>query len=137
MQWSDVVARPSPKVLRQFAVLCLIVFGIMAAIGLWRGQGITIPVAIALAGIAVGLVGVVQPAAIRWIYSGWMIAVFPIGWTISRLMLAALFYLVFTPVALVFRLIRRDALHLRRQNARSHWTPKAGATSVDQYFRQF
>jgi saxitoxin biosynthesis operon SxtJ-like protein len=137
MQWSDVVARPSLKVLRQFAVLCLVVFGGMAGAGLWRGQGITTGVAIALAGIAVGLVGVVQPAAIRWIYSGWMIAVFPIGWTISRLMLAALFYLIFTPVALVFRVFRRDALHLRRQDARSHWMPKAGVSSPDQYFRQF
>ena len=137
MQWSDIVARPSVKTLRQFAVLCLVVFGIMVAIGLWRGQGITIAVSIALAGVAVGLVGVVQPAAIRWIYSGWMIAVFPIGWTISRLMLAALFYLVFTPVALVFRVVRRDALRLRRQDGRSYWTPKPGATSTDQYFRQF
>jgi saxitoxin biosynthesis operon SxtJ-like protein len=137
MQWSDVVARPSSKVLRQFAVLCLVVFGGMAGAGLWRGQGITTGVAIALAGIAVGLVGVVQPAAIRWIYSGWMIAVFPIGWTISRLMLAALFYLIFTPVALVFRVFRRDALHLRRQDARSLWMPKAGVSSPDQYFRQF
>jgi hypothetical protein len=137
MQWSDVVARPSPKMLRQFAVLCLIVFGILAGAGLWRGQGMTVSMAIALGGLAVGLVGVVQPAAIRWIYSGWMIAVFPIGWTISRLMLGALFYLVFTPVALVFRLLRRDALHLRRQETRSHWMPKTGAASADQYFRQF
>jgi saxitoxin biosynthesis operon SxtJ-like protein len=136
MHWSDVVARPTPKVLRQFAVLCLVVFGVMAGAGLWRGQGITTGVAIALAGIVVGLVGVVQPTAIRWIYSGWMIAVFPIGWTISQLMLAALFYLVFTPIGLVFRLLRRDALHLRRQDARSLWTPKAGASSADQYFRQ-
>lgn len=137
MQWSDVVTRPSPNVLRQFAVLCLVVFGILAGLGLWRGQGITIGVAIAIAAIAVGVVGVVQPTAIRWIYSGWMIAVFPIGWTISRLMLAALFYLVFTPVALVFRLVRRDALHLRRQDAQSHWTPKDAAASANQYFRQF
>jgi hypothetical protein len=79
----------------------------------------------------------VQPAAIRWVYSGWMIAVFPIGWTISRLMLAGLFYLVFTPVALVFRLIRRDALHVRTPDTGSFWTPKGGATSADQYFRQF
>jgi hypothetical protein len=137
MQWSDVVARPSGKVLRQFAVLCLVVFGALAAAGLWRRGAVTTGVAIAMAGLVVGLVGVVRPAAIRWIYSGWMIAVFPIGWTISRLMLAALFYLVFTPVAILFRMMRRDALRLRRPDAPSLWTPKAGASSADQYFRQF
>jgi hypothetical protein len=124
-------------VLRQFAVLCLVVFGALGAAWFWQRGGVTTGVAIAMAGVAVGLVGVVQPAAIRWIYSGWIIAVFPIGWTISRLMLAALFYLVFTPVAIVFRIIRRDALRLRRPEAPSLWTPKPGASSADQYFRQF
>ena len=137
MQWSDVVARPPEKVLRQFAVLCLIVFGAMAALGLWRGHGFSTSVIIAIAGLAVGAVGVLSPGAIRWVYSGWMVAVFPMGWTVSRLMLAALFYVIFTPVALLFKLLRRDALHLQRRDAASHWTPKPGATSADQYFRQF
>jgi saxitoxin biosynthesis operon SxtJ-like protein len=137
MQWSDVTARPPEKVLRQFAVLCLLVFGTMGAVSVWRQGGMTTVAAIAMAGVAVGLVGVVRPAAIRWVYSGWMIAVFPIGWTISRLMLAALFYLVFTPVGFVFRLVRRDALRLRQPDAASLWARKGGETSADQYFRQF
>jgi hypothetical protein len=136
MQWSDVVARPSVKMLRQFAVLCLIVFGTVGALSLWRGRATTLVIALVASGAAVGLVGLVRPAAIRWIYSGWMIAVFPIGWTVSRLMLAALFYLVFTPVALVFRLIRRDALRLRHEGVASDWAPKPEVTSVDRYFRQ-
>lgn len=137
MQWSDVVTRPSVKILRQFAGLCLIVFGTVGAVSLWRGRATTIVIGLAVSGAAVGLVGLVRPAAIRWVYSGWMIAVFPIGWTVSRLMLAALFYLVFAPVALVFRLMRRDALHLRQEDAATEWAPKPGVTSADQYFRQF
>ena len=137
MQWSDVIAPPPRKVLRQFAVLCLVVFGTMAALGFWRAGSSTVMTAIAVAGVVVGLVGVIRPEAIRWVYSGWMVAVFPIGWTISRIILAALFYLVFTPVALVFRLIGRDALRLRPQDASSQWAPKPGAESSDQYFRQF
>ena len=136
MQWSDVVALLR-KVLRQFAGLCLVVFGAIVALGLWRGRPTTVTTAIAAAGIAVGLVGLVWPAAVRWIYTGWMIAVFPIGWTISRLMLAILFYLVFTPIALVFRLIGRDVLRVRQQDVASHWTPKPGPTSTDSYFGQF
>lgn len=137
MQWSDVVAAPSPKVLRQFAVLCLIFFGGLYVIGWWRGGPSTVTAAIAGVGVLVGLVGVVSPGAIRWVYSGWMIAVFPIGWTVSRLILGALFYLVFTPVGLVFRMIKRDVLHLRPQDTSSHWSPKPRAVSSDQYFRQF
>ena len=66
-----------------------------------------------------------------------MIAAFPIGWTISRLMLAALFYLVFTPMALVFRLMGRDALHLRRGTRIALERPSRRRRSSDQYFRQF
>lgn len=137
MQWSDIVARPSPKVLRQFAGLCLIVFGGLGALAVWRHQTSTASVLIPVLGVVTGLIGLVRPTAIRWVYSGWMVAVFPVGWTVSRLILAALFYLVFTPVAIVFRLFGRDALHLRNGETPSEWTPKPEATAVDQYFRQF
>jgi TRAP-type C4-dicarboxylate transport system permease small subunit len=137
MQWSDVVAPPPAKILRQFAVLCLVVFGMIAAVGAWRGTSSTVMTAIAAGGLLTGAVGVVRPQAIRWIYSGWMIAVFPIGWTISRLTLAVLFYLVFTPIGLVFRLLRRDALRRREPGATSLWEPKPAARSSEEYFRQF
>jgi hypothetical protein len=137
MQWSDIVARPSPKVLRQFAVLCLIVFGGLGALALWRHQTSTTSYVIPALGVVTGLIGLVRPTAIRWVYSGWMVAVFPIGWTVSRLILAVLFYLVFTPVAMAFRLFGRDALHLRSGDTASEWTPKPQATAADQYFRQF
>jgi Saxitoxin biosynthesis operon protein SxtJ len=137
MQWSDVVAAPSPKVLRQFAGLCLVVFGSLAALALWRHHTSTATIVITGLGIATGLVGLLRPMAIRWVYSGWMMAVFPVGWTVSRLMLAALFYLIFTPVALLFRLSGRDVLHLSKKDPASDWTAKPEATNVDQYFRQF
>jgi hypothetical protein len=137
MQWSDIVARPSPKVLRQFAGLCLIVFGGLGALAVWRHQTSAASVVIPVLGVVTGLVGLVRPTAIRWVYSGWMVAVFPVGWTVSRLILAALFYLVFAPVAIAFRLFGRDALHLRNRETTSEWTPKPEATAVDQYFRQF
>ena len=39
MQWSDVIAPPSPKKLRQFAGLWLVFF---AALGVWRAAGTAI-----------------------------------------------------------------------------------------------
>ena len=52
-------------------------------------------------------------------------------------MLAVLFYGLFTPVALLFRLIGRDALSLRRRaGTASYWKPKPAAPAVRSYFRQ-
>jgi hypothetical protein len=136
MQWSDVTKAPSPKMLRQFARLWLIVFGGMAAWRVWSGQADGWSQALAVAAVVVGGIGLVRPMAIRAIYTGWMIAAFPIGWTISKVMLAAMFYVVLTPVALVFRMMGRDALRLRRGQGASYWVPKATARSADEYLRQ-
>jgi Saxitoxin biosynthesis operon protein SxtJ len=136
MQWSDVTAPPPPKMLRQFAGLWLIVFVGLAAWRAWHGQTGAWTWGLGAAGLIVGLLGLVQPMAVRWIFTGWMIAAFPIGWTVSRVVLAAMFYLIFTPVGLVFRLMGRDPLHLRRDGGRSYWSAKPAPAEHDAYFRQ-
>jgi hypothetical protein len=136
MQWSDAVAVPKPKVLRQFAVLCLIFAGSLVAWRTWQGHLDSRTEIVATVGMVIGLLGVVQPSAIRLIYTGWMIAVFPIGWTVSKLMVIGMFYVVFTPVAFIFRLLGRDALQLKRQQGTSYWSVKGTASTAEGYLRQ-
>jgi len=137
MQWSDVIKPPSTKMLRQFAGLSLVVFGGLAA---WRSlHGDTGMVTIAL-GVFAGVVGVgglIAPAAVRPVYTGWMILAFPIGWTLSKVALGLAFLFVFVPVGLVFRIIHRDALRLKRGNAATYWTEKQTARTGEEYLRQF
>jgi hypothetical protein len=136
MRWSDVIAVPKPKMLRQFAGLWLIFFCGVAA---WRArhghEDLRAAVEVT-AGLVVGIVGLVRPSAIRPIYTGWMIAAFPIGWTVSRLMVLLMFYVVFTPVALIFRVMGRDALRLRRSQGSSYWSVKNKAGAAETYLRQ-
>jgi Saxitoxin biosynthesis operon protein SxtJ len=137
MQWSDVVAPPSRKLLRQFAGLFLVCFLGLAAWRVWHGQADGWAVGLAAVALGVGLLGLVRPSAVRFIYTGWMIVAFPMGWTISRVALALVFYGVLTPVALIFRVIRRDELQLRRPEGQpSYWRPKPSPDSVREYFRQ-
>jgi hypothetical protein len=137
MQWSEVTARPSTRTLRQFAALFLIVFLGTAGLRLWRGDTGTLTIATAVTGVAVGLVGLVRPDAIRYVYTGWMIAAFPVGWTISRVIVTVLFYLVFTPFALVFRLLGRDALRLHRHTRTTYWIDTRGGEPPESYYAQF
>ena len=136
MHWSNITAAPPQKMLRQFAGLFLLFCVGLAGWRVWNGQTGVWASVLAFVGVGVGVCGLVRPSAVRWIYAGWMVAAFPIGWTISWLALAAMFYGVFAPVALVFRLMKRDALNLRRRNARSYWTAKTLPSSVASYFRQ-
>src|SRR5688572_23018441 len=129
MQWSEVIKPPSDRMLRQFAGLSLVIFGGIAA---WRAYSGTVDdwtIGWAVAAVLIGGVGLGVPRAIRPVYQGWMIVAFPIGWTVSKVVLGAMLYLVFTPVALVFRLMGRDALTLRPKPSTSYWQPKPGAKS--------
>ena len=137
MQWSEVIKPPPQKMLRQFAGLFLVVFLGLAGWRAWRGQADQWAACAGGAGDRRGRLGLVRPSAVRYIYTAWMIVAFPIGWTISRVALAIVFYAVITPVALFFKVTGRDELRLRRDEARaSYWKPKPGPENVREYFRQ-
>ena len=139
MQWSDVVKPPTAKMLRQFAMLSLLIFGGMAAWQTWNGHTGTGTIVLGSLAAILGGVGLAAPAAIKPVYMAWMVVAFPIGWTVSKVVLAIMLYLVFTPIAFVFRLMGRDALdlRLRRPAGESYWKAKASARSGDEYLRQF
>ena len=138
MRWSDIPFDPSRATLRQFAVLWLVFFGGLALWqGLVRAQTGLATICAALA-LTIGPIGLIRPGWIRPIYVGWMVLAFPIGWTVSQVMLALMFYGLFTPIGLVFRLLGRDALHrTRRPGVESYWAPKPAPAGPRSYFRQF
>lgn len=138
MQWSDIQFRPSVTTLRQFAGLWLGCFG---ALGLWeglvRGHSNAAFILVVLA-IGVGIPGLIRPQLTRPIYVAWMVLAFPIGWTVSQVIVAILFYGLFTPIGLVFRLMGRDPLHRARQPAlQTYWSAKVTPTDPRRYFKQF
>ena len=127
----------SNNILRQFAGLCLLIFGGLAGWEyVWRDHQ---RLALLFAGLALvlGCGGLVWPRGIRPVFVTAMALTMPIGWVISRLLLGVLFFGLFTPVALVFKLIGRDALARRHTPERaSYWEPKRGATDIRSYLRQ-
>ena len=138
MQWSDISFTPSARMLRQFAgLLMLVCAGFAAYYGLARDQG-GLALVIAGVGAVVGPLGLLAPRTIRPLFVAWMVVAFPIGWTVSRLLLALVFYGLFTPLGLVFRLIGRDPLQRTHRTSRTtYWTPKTQPTDMRQYLRQF
>lgn len=137
MNWSDVVKPASSRTLRQFGGLSLVVFGGLAAWRMWHGDTGALTVVLAAAAILVGVLGLAVPGAVRPVFTAWMVLAFPIGWTVSRIILGLMFFLMFTAVGLVFRLAGRDALHLRRTGRDSYWVPSRGARSGAEYLRQY
>ena len=136
MRWSDIPRRPTTGTLRGFAAIWLVWFaGLGAAAWFVRDDRTTALILWGIA-LAVGPAGLVSPPVIRPVFVGAMMVTFPIGWVVSHLLLGAVFYCLFAPLGLLFRLIGRDALGLRRSAAESYWQPKAAAKDLRSYFRQ-
>jgi hypothetical protein len=136
MPWSEVTKTPTRRILQQFAGLCLVVLTALASWRTWNGDAGAVTWALGLFGVLVGGIGLAWPPAVRWVFTTWMIAAFPIGWVVSRVALTVVYYLLFTPVAVVFRLMRRDVLQLRRRRAVSYWSDTTPAADVSDYLRQ-
>lgn len=138
MRWADIPFDASQRTLRQFAGLWL---GALCALacywGWWRGYPTTGWILAALA-VTIGPLGLLAPHLIRPVWAASLIVTFPIGWLLSRVLLGVLYYGLFTPFALVFRLIGRDSLaRHRRPTGETYWIPKPAITDLRRYYRQF
>ena len=137
MRWSDIPRKPESSTLRWFAAIWLAWFFSLACVA-WLGQGDVIAASVLLGvGIVAGLPGLVHPQVIRSVFLGAMMVTFPLGWVVSHVMFALVFYCLFLPVGILFRLTGRDALGRRLDRSRgSYWSTKPRSCEPRSYFRQ-
>jgi len=137
MKFSDLPLKPTPRALRQFATGWLILFlGLAARQGSTRGHTTARCVLVVMA--LIGIAGLLRPASVRWLFVGATVVTFPFGWVVTQAVLALMFYLVLTPVALLYRWRGRDALQLRRRAEQSSfWTTRGEPPPPAKYLKQF
>lgn len=132
----EINSHPSRRQLRVFAAGWLV---LAAALGWlqWRhGRPVAAEIVWAV-GLAVPLGGQVWPAGLRWVYVGLSLATYPVGFAVSAVVLAAVFYGILTPIGLALRLFRHDALGRRFDRAAaSYWRPRPPPPDPESYFRQ-
>ncbi len=136
MTWKEIPRNPSSKTLRQFAAAWLVFFGFVAAQQYRHGHRLA-GIIIGILAVIVGLAGLTKPPRVRWIFVSWMVLAFPIGWAVSQIMLFLMYFVILTPVALLFRIGGRDLLLRKPQlNRATYWLPKQTPRDVRSYFRQ-
>ena len=139
--------KPDPKQLRQFGFIALGAFAVIGAVVLWRGGlfGLSFgeaarPTAYVLwaLGVISAVFSLALPEANRPLFVALVVVTFPIGFIVSHMVLALLFFGILTPVALFFRLTGRDPLARRFEPSReSYWSDLPEVTDTKDYFRQF
>ena len=129
--------KPTARVLRQFAAAWLTVFLLISANEIWRRGNIPTGLATGVVALA-GLAGLIRPNTVRLLFIAASVVAFPIGWLVSQITLALMFYGVVTPVAFLFRATGRDALQLRRKTDQStFWITRGPEPGPERYLKQF
>lgn len=136
MQLPRHLLKPDSRTLRQFAWGWGIFFGAMAICKFTHHPKAAIWLAVtAIVGIALYWLA---PIIFRWIFVIWMVLAYPIGWVVSQIALALMFYGIITPVALLFRLTGRDRLRrFKPANTKTYWIAKQMPSDVRRYFQQY
>lgn len=137
MQFSDIPRNPDKRTLRQFAGLWLIIFGAVALSQYFRSGNPTTAVVVAAVALGVSLPGLLFPQLLKPVFVGWMMLVFPIGWLVSHILLAAIFLGIFTPFGWVLRLTGHDPLRLKKPVTTSYWQARPMQTDASRYLRQY
>jgi hypothetical protein len=138
---------PSPRTLRQFGLIGLFVFPALAALAYFRiglfGPLSATPahwtayVLLILAAYC-GLGAAAAPKLLRPLYVAMTVAFYPIGVVVFHVLMAVIYFLVLTPVGLLFKIIGRDTMHRRfDRSAATYWIPRKPPDDVKRYFRQF
>ncbi|MEX0700666.1 MAG: SxtJ family membrane protein [Planctomycetales bacterium] len=129
---------PPERQLRQFAWLQVLFFAIVAGWLHLRHGFVVLPAVLLAVSAVVGVVGYNVPALMRYVWVGWMTAVWPIGWVVSHAVMAAVFYLVVTPIGITMKLFGHDPLRRKfDREASSYWIRREPSADPHRYFRQF
>ena len=90
------------------------IFGLLAAYGFWAGESFLGFSAGLLASLFIAI-SIAAPRTLRPLNRLWMQFGQLLGRLISPIVLGAIFFLIFTPVGLIMRLVGRDELKLKRR----------------------
>ncbi len=133
----DISWRPDARALRKFGVVVIVGLALIGiAFQFWLDEvsvayGLYITAAVlglpALTGTVIALPG-------YWL---WMGFAFVMGNIMGRVLLTAIYFLMFAPIGLVRRMLGNDKLSLRRPPVDSYWNDMEGEGESTRYERQF
>lgn len=89
-------------------------------------------------GIATLALSIIKPRLVLPIFIGLMIIAVPIGIVISTVVICAIYYLMITPLGLIFRVFGRDPLNKKPDpSIKSYWHVRDGAPEPASYLKQY
>lgn len=124
---SKIVPKTSTRDLREFGFLTgtiiALLFGVVFPVLLHDKPFPELPLAFQIF-FGLSLVSLILPIILKPLYIIWMYIGFVLGWINTRIILGIVFFILFTPVAMLLKLLRRDPMHRKLTDAlESYRTP--------------
>jgi hypothetical protein len=134
----DLNLNPTKKELQTFGLCALAFFAVVSWIVYRRGGSIPIRATIAGIGLVLAVLGFAIPRALRPVWIVLMVVNYPIGWVVTHVVMALIFYLVVTPVGVIMRLSGRDPMERGfDRSAKTYWKRRRTDPGSARYFRQY
>lgn len=115
------VRRTPPNRERSFGISVGAVLLVIAAALIWRGR-VTRGEVVGAVGAVLLIFGYLKPALLKYPSDAWWAFAAVLGWVNARVLLSLLFFVMLTPVSIVWRLTGKDPLSRRRASWRG-WQP--------------
>lgn len=100
--------KPDRKDLRKFGITIAIVLGLLGSLALYKGSGKYLGFW-GIGGLFLVL-GLLLPELLKPIHKAWMALALILGWINTHIILGLIFFLIFTPIGLILRLMGKDLL---------------------------
>ncbi len=134
----DLNLNPTKKELRVFSLAALAFLAVVGWIVVRRTGSIPAGAAVAGVGLVCGALAFTVPQALRPLWVVLMVVNYPIGWVVTHVVMALIFYLVVTPVGVIMRLSGRDPMERGfDRTAKTYWKPRRTEHDPARYFRQY
>ncbi len=117
----------SEKALNRFVLSLSIVF---LGLGLWFYFTEKVLLSYIFSGLLLTfvLIGAISKKLLAKLYKYWMAVAFTLGWIVSRIILVLVYYLVLTPISLIFRMTGKEFLPFMKKNSSdSYWIEKSSS----------
>ncbi len=130
---------PTLRQLRQFGWIWMAFVALFGAVAWFKFHNPALARGLWVAAVVVPVLGWAIPPFMRLVFLGMSYLAWPIGFVVSHVVLAGVYYLVLTPIGLVTRLVGYDSMKKTfDREASTYWVPRdRGKIDAKRHFRQF
>jgi len=135
----DINWNPDRNELRKFGETSLAMLTVIALVFYWLDRLTAITsLYLCAAGLVIFILSRISTKLVKPFYLLLYAMALPIGFILTLILMAVVYFIILTPIGLIFRLIRRDPLRRKFDpQTKTYWAPHHSPDSLKRYFNQF